>query len=394
MAKVLQIGGSPEEQSRIAEVLSASGHEVHRAAGPPDGLAAALRLRPDVILIDLDARSYEAATRLRSFESLEGIGIITLSGNEDRELALSLGADGWLTRPVDPAALRRRIRSVLRGRRERVPAEVRRRHLEAYSRSLVTRLEHQVEELTVANERLRRADDLKNRIFDSVSRELATPLTPLLGYLELLESGRLGPLVPRQRRAVVGVQHAVRRLAFTVDRLIDLATLQDASTPVERAPMDVVEVAREARAALDGKARSRTTQLDAVLPRDPVVLHGDPDRLRQVFIHLLDNAIRFTPKGGAVLLAVRARGDRVQVSFYDSGEPIDPEARDRVFEPFARPGRRSASDAPPPDLELALSRRIAEAHGGHLTVESPPQEAPETDRHYTGARFVLDLPVG
>ncbi len=375
MARILHIGGGAGQQALVRRLLEDDGHGVVSTDDPRDGVAIALREKPQLILLDMETTGvdgYEVAARLRGRAELEGIPIVTLSEPEDRDLALSIGCDGCLDKPLDPTRFPKRIRAFLRGKRERIRGAVQRRTLQAYSRSLVEKLEHKVVELTIANQRLRQADELKNRVFENVSSELATPLTPLLGYLSLLDSGRLGPLNRRQRRAVTAVHQQVRRLTRTVDHLIDLASLQDAGMPVQRIEVDACQVARDARLAVGAAARSRRIQLDLHLPPEALPVRVDEARLRQAVVRLLDNALRFTPRGGYVLVEVVGEDRHVTVSVYDSGEVVPGELQGQAFEPFATPGRQSADGIPRPDLGLALARRVAEAHGGTTTIESPP----------------------
>lgn len=395
MATILHIGGGPGQDALVRRLLEDDGHGVVTAPDLRAGLKIALAEHPDLILLDVDtpgADGYETATRLRGVEALEGVPIVTLSARGDRELALALGCEGCIEKPLEPSRFARRVRAFLKGKRERVRAAAQRRSLQAYSRSLVEKLEHKVVELSVANRRLRHADELKNRVFENVSHELATPLTPILGYLTLLESGRLGPLAPRQRKALAGVSRTVRRLSRTVDQLLDLAALQDAEMPVALGEVDAVQLARDARQTVEAEARSRRIHLEVHLPPDVVRLRADEARLRQAVVRLLDHAIRYSPRGGYVLLEVARDEGRVRFSVYDSGQAVPAKAQDQVFEPFAAPGR--ATDTPPrPDLGLALARRIAEAHGGGTSVESPPRAHPDSEHDYPGAKLTLTIPA-
>lgn len=394
--RILHIGGDAAQHAFVRRLLHEEGLDVESTGDPREGVRRAIARPPDLVLLDIvghGMEGYETATRLRSIEAFEAVPIITLSDASERDIAISLGCDGVLEKPLDPTRFGKRVRQFLKGKRERVRGTVRRQYLEAYSRSLVAKLEAKVAELTETNERLHQADDVKNRILANLSHELATPLTPLIGYLALLESGRLGPLAPRQRRAVVSCAHSLRRLSSTVDHLLDLADLDDVVAPRHKTSFDLKELAREARRALEAKARSRRIRLDLHLTSRPTIGEGDPARIRQALIHLLDHGIRFSPRGGYVLIEVGTRPDRLLVAVYDSGEVIPANEQPAVFEPFGGPGRRSPDLPPAPILALALARKIAEAQGGSLEVESPPRTHPDTEHDYPGAKFVLELPA-
>ncbi len=393
MQRILHIGATAGERVLVRRMLEDHAYQVEDVEDVEGALAIARLRRPDLLLLEgraAESDGLELATRIKASPELSPIPLILVVDPGERELALSLGADGVLERPLDPRPFARRIRSFLKGKRDRVSPATQSRHLQAYSQSLVDRLRHSVQELELANARLRRVDDLKNELIENVSRELATPLTPLIGLVDLLDSGRLGPLTPRQRRAVRTLSHALHRLGETVDHLLDLASFEDEG-PLAPRPTDVVALAREALAAVREKARSRRIRIETHLPRQLEVTL-DRERVLLALVHLLDSAIRAAPRGGHVLLEVDAsRAEELRISVYDSGAAIDAEARPYVFEPFfvARP---LAGGGLSPGSALALVQRVACAHGGRVEVESPPRSHPSVDHDYPGAKFSLVLP--
>jgi signal transduction histidine kinase len=389
------MGGTPAERDLVRQLLEPEGHDVVEAPAGPEGVDLARRIHPELILLDLMSlpADYETATRLRSFPETQHVPLVTMGPAEDREQALSLGCDGYIATPLKAQRFLREVQAFLRGKRQRVRSTVQRHHLEAYSKRLVEKLEAKVGELTRTNERLRQIDGLKNQVLENVSHELATPLTPLIGYLDLLESGRLGPVAPRQRRALTSIAHGIRRLGRTVDSLLDLASLQDAESAAPSFEgLDPSVVAEEALEALRGKARTRKVALDLRCPA-PATVRADRGRLRQALIHLLDNAITYSPRGGHVLLEVVSSNGKTRFSVYDQGEVIPAELEGQVFDLFSPPGRRSSAGASGPTLGVAVARRIAEAHAGSASVESPPRNQPDTLHPYPGARFSIELPA-
>jgi signal transduction histidine kinase/DNA-binding response OmpR family regulator len=215
-----------------------------------------------------------------------------------------------------------------------------------------------------------------------MSHELRTPLTSVAGALDIVLSGYAGPLSDRQLRYIDMARQAASRMNQLVDQLLDLARAQAGTITVAAAPVELDRLARE---VIDRyRAAAATKQLTIVLgaSADEISILGDPERLSQVLGNLLANAIRFAPTGGVIDVQVFGpplSEDAVGVSVHNAGEPIAPEERERVFEPFSASSRRVGGTA----LGLSISRTIIEAHGGRIWVESGP----------TGTKFVFTLPA-
>src|SRR5207237_1335101 len=180
----------------------------------------------------------ETATRLRSYRGLDGCPIVVLTSHGDRGLSLSIGCDGYIEKPIDVEKFPGQLREFLKGKREKVKTAEERRYLREYSQSLVERLEATVRELTAANSRLRAAARSKTEFMQNLSHELATPLTPITGYLKILKSEKTGPLSESQRRILDSMQTASERLSRTIDNLVDFATLESGSHVLVRVSAD------------------------------------------------------------------------------------------------------------------------------------------------------------
>jgi signal transduction histidine kinase/DNA-binding response OmpR family regulator len=215
-----------------------------------------------------------------------------------------------------------------------------------------------------------------------MSHELRTPLTSIAGALDIVLSGYAGPLSDRQLRYVDMARNAATRMNQLVDQLLDLARAQAGTIAVAAAPVQLDRLARE---VIDRyRSAAATKQLTIVLgaSAEDISIVGDPERLAQVLGNLLTNAIRFAPTGGIIDVQVFGpplSEDAVGVSVHNSGEPIAPEDRERIFEPFSASSRRVGGTA----LGLSISRTIIEAHGGRIWVESDA----------SGTKFVFTLPV-
>jgi signal transduction histidine kinase len=232
---------------------------------------------------------------------------------------------------------------------------------------------------------IRAAFATERRFVADASHEIRTPAAIIRASAEVLE--REGLVTDEGRPLVADIVAESDRLGGLVDDLLALAASERGSLAIVRRPIDLAEIARDTVRRAGPLAAERG--IDLVGPAEdgtvlPVV--GDRDRLVQLLLVLVDNASRHSPEGGLVTVTAGPAGARVAaVSVDDQGPGVPADAREAIFEPFARlPGSRSRADAGS-GLGLAIARRLAELHGGTLAATEAPGG---------GARFVLSLPVG
>jgi len=234
--------------------------------------------------------------------------------------------------------------------------------------------------LAEQNERLREADRLKDEFVALISHDLRTPLTSITGYVELaLEED----LTEEVRGFLHVVDRNAERLLALVNDLLFVARLQAGELRLEPEDLDLAGVVEETVAAQRPRAAAKgielSCEIDSVLP-----VHGDRGRLHQLFDNLVSNALKFTPEGGSVHVSVALRNGSVHVEVSDTGIGIDPEDQRRLFERFFRTPQVVEQQVPGTGLGLYISRVIAEAHEGSLSVRSTPGR---------GSTFSLDLPL-
>lgn len=237
-----------------------------------------------------------------------------------------------------------------------------------------------------ATERERR----RSGFMKELAHELATPLTPLAGYLKLLQSDRLGALSPSQRKAIDAMDGAVRRLTRIVDNLADFASLAPGSAALAVGPIDPDAVAEEVVGDVHAAARDARLHV-AVRPSGGGPVLADGRKLRQALANVVQNAVKYSPHGGEVLVEVSRAEGCVRFAVYDQGPGLSPAEVASIFEPFQHPYRPEQRQRPGAGLGLPVARRIAEAHGGTVTVESPPRAQPASARQFTGTKFVIEI---
>jgi signal transduction histidine kinase len=214
---------------------------------------------------------------------------------------------------------------------------------------------------------------------DTVAHDLRTPMTRLRGTAEMaLQSGRT---VEEYRDALADCVEEADRVQSLLDALMDLAEAETGAMRLQRDDIAVPEVVQDAIDLYTEVAEEKGLDLTLDAAPDVPTITGDRVRIRQVIANLLDNAVKYTPRGGRITVTVRAATTGAEINVTDTGPGIAPEDRERVWERLYR-GDASRSQRGL-GIGLSLVRAIVEAHGGHARVEPAPGQ---------GARFVVSLP--
>jgi GAF domain-containing protein/FixJ family two-component response regulator len=246
---------------------------------------------------------------------------------------------------------------------------------------LYRRLQEQRDELSQAYEEVMEMERLRSELVQNVGHELRTPFSLVQGYTELLLTGDLGPLLQEQREAL----RIVRDRLGTLRHLIrNLTTLDRVSrSRPEFQTTSVVDVTECALEQLLPSAEKAGIRLQAELSDSVPPVLGNRDLLVLAFTHLLDNAIKFSPRGSTVTVRAWCNGTQTYVSFNDEGIGIAPQHLDRIFERFYQADGGLNRRFGGMGIGLALVWEIIEAHGGCVEVESAPSE---------GSTFTITLP--
>ncbi len=247
------------------------------------------------------------------------------------------------------------------------------------------RLADQERRLTEKNAALSKAARLKDEFLSSMSHELRTPLNAVIGMSESLIEGTYGDLDEEQCRALGLIESSGRHLLELINDILDLSRIEADRLELDFGDVDVTAVCRTAVAMVAPAAQKKDLTLRTMLDGAVSRAWADERRLTQILVNLLSNAVKFTPDGGAVTLSVtgHARRGVLELAVADTGVGITAEDLPRLFQRFSQLDSSLARKHNGTGLGLVLTKRMAQLHGGDVTVESTPGR---------GSTFTVTLP--
>lgn len=374
---MLHIEDDPANRLLVRKILVGAGFDVIEASDGLQGVRLARSELPDLVLVDLNIPGldgYEVTLRLRGDPQLQHIPIVAITAQGDRSTSLAVGCDGFVHKPIHVRTFAQTIERFLRGDKEHLANRQGDAHLRAQSQRIVARLEAKVAELSEANDRLREAERGRTSFYRNISHELATPLTPIVGYVKLLRDEELGPVSPGQQKALLAMDSCVQRLRLLIDNLLEVTGLEAGTMSFCHGDYDVGELAQQAVDRIEQQAKQREVRVVLECEQTDLAVWGDGPRLVRGLVQLLDNAVKFTPVQGVVGLRVARRGAQFEFCVADNGPGIAPEHVARVLEPFVQVDSSPTRKHQGVGIGLAIARRVAVGLGGDLRVESPCSE--------------------
>ncbi len=409
-------------------ILEMEGYQVATAQKGAVAIDLLRRQTFDLVLTDLrlddaDGLSILAETRRTSPDTV-AIMLTGYASLDSAVQALRQGAYDYLVKPCDVEELkvtvargveRRQLTQQLHARMrdlEQANATIRQMNDELQARvdEATAELRRRVDDLAHANEQisllhtqaqehveqLRQLDRLKSQFLSMASHELKTPLTAISGFLQLalrrarrrLQRGRPDEAEWQQEQQaqveqLEMVNNQTFRLARLVDELLDVSRIESGKMELRFAEVDVHALAAEVAQRMQLTTAAHTITVHPA-GADSATVAGDRDYLEQVFNNLIGNAIKYSPEGGAIDVAIRREGDHVVASVSDQGMGIPPAELDQIFSLFYRSQGPSAQKASGLGLGLYISREIVHRHGGRIWAESTPG---------AGSTFFVSLPV-
>jgi len=264
-------------------------------------------------------------------------------------------------------------------------------------------LEDKNDKLQTAFDRLKELDRLKSNFLATVSHELRTPLTSIIGYSEMLVEGLAGEMTGEQREFVQTIRDKGEQLLQLIKGLLDLSKLESGTMSLRKTQTEALSILRDVAQTMTPTARKKDVELVVDVEKGLPLIWADTERLRQVFLNLTENAIKFTPAQGKVTLSARmtaieaarpedaggvvilsARRTAIEFRVADTGIGIPELERGRVFDAFYQVDSSSTREAGGTGLGLSIVRRLVDGHDGTVRI---------TDNTPKGTVFVVTIPV-
>jgi signal transduction histidine kinase len=240
-------------------------------------------------------------------------------------------------------------------------------------------------QLQLANEQLQEVDRLKSDFVSNVSHELRTPLTAIKGAVDLVLREVAGPLTEKQTHYLARVRSNTQHLTGLINDLLDLSKIESGKIEVKSSRVSLGGLVHEVVASLRPVAAEKVIGLKATISEPSTLVWADRDKVNQVLMNLIGNAIKFTPAQGRITVSASRSGkESVQVSVSDTGPGIAPNEKDKIFDKFYQIAQVGDVKPKGTGLGLAICKALVELHGGKIWVEPEPNG---------GSTFYFTLPV-
>jgi signal transduction histidine kinase len=380
--RVLLVEDSEDDAKLLELALRHGGYRVQceRVEGP-EAMCGALRREPwDIVISDYVMPRFSGLDALKLMQS-EGLDIpfILVSGHIGEELAVAAmkaGASDYVMKD----RLARLTPAVARELRESASRRARRASEEALRES-ERRLKQALEAEQRAREEAEAAGRAKDRFLAMLSHELRTPLTPVLMLAQTLMATMKMPA--KVRSALEVIQRNVELEAKLIDDLLDLSRITHGKMELQIETVDVHQLIEAAVEICQPDIEARGLRLSCKLKAARHFTKGDAARLQQVFWNLIKNAVKFTPRGGTIIVQSANRNNNLLVRVKDSGIGIEKGMLDKIFIAFEQCGSKVTHEFGGLGLGLAISKATISAHGGQLTADSAGKDQ--------GAEFTVEL---
>lgn len=363
---VLLIEDNPGDADliRLRLVESGAAVDVSCVSRLSEGLASLSQQRPSVVLLDLNLPDSQGAETFRKvLEKAPDVPVVILSGQNDEALAIKALHQGAQDYLVKGSMNRGELDRALRHAVER----------QALLRSLEISRKQQLE--------------FKNQFLSHVSHELRTPLTCIHQYVTILLDGLAGDISAEQREHLQVVLRSVNQLGAMVRDLLEASRAESGKIRIQRSCVSITDLMHLAMDMMQGVAHEKQVGLEVGADESIPFVHGDPDRILEILINLVDNGIKFTPADGSVRVQATRTPmdpDMVCVSVVDTGRGVAPEARALIFERLYQDPNAVDNHRKGLGLGLFIAKQLVELHGGRIWVVSEPGD---------GSTFSFTLPL-
>jgi two-component system sensor histidine kinase/response regulator len=354
-----------EEKCRrfLVDLLSAEGYTVQAAVDGMEALQRVAEFKPEVILLDVmmpKLDGIETCRRLKTDPVTDSIPVLlttALHERANRLRGIQAGANDFLTKPIDPEEIRLRVKNAV------------------YAKQLYDHIRD-------AYAQLQALQELQDNLTQFIVHDLRSPLAVIIGNLELLKLGFLGPLKEKQLANVDDAFYIAQQLIEMISSLLDVTRLEKDRMPLRLEPCELPHLVRESLANLGSLLGSARVSVDMPPGLPPVVCDGAV--IQRVLVNLLGNASKYVSTGGEIRITIAPNEGDWIIRVMDTGPGIPTQYQDRIFEKFGQVDAQSGARKYSTGLGLTFCKLAVEAHGGRVGVDS---------REGQGSTFWFTLPA-
>jgi signal transduction histidine kinase len=326
---------------------------------------------------------FEVCRMVKSVAETRSIPIImvtALSDMESRVKGIAVGADDFLSRPVDKAELLSRVKSMLRIKQ--LHDELTRESMAAHESS--QKLEFQQRVLKSMSTQLMQASHMKYEFIVNMSHALRTPLNVIIGFSEMLQDELVGALNDKQAKYIRNIRDSGGELQRLITNIVDVFKIDAGKVPLETTEFSIREAVASAMAPYQKTAKEKHIRVAINVAGDVSRICADPQKVAAILDHLLSNAFKFTPNNGSVEVNAERSDDSIRVCVANSGVELSAEDCQKVFTEFHKVSRPAAPSSPGSGLGLTITKKLVLMHGGEIWAEGAQGE---------GTRFTFTLPL-
>lgn len=376
-AKILVVEDEPGSRLTLCGILEDAGYEI---TGVDKGTKALEVIKDgnfNVIITDIRLPDVGGMSILELAKEINpDVAVIMMTGYASIESAVNAvneGAYAYFVKPINMDEMKTAIVNSLR-----------QQMLSRENKRLVDDLQRSNKLLFEANRQLRTATEAKSVFLAHMSHELRTPLNAIIGFSDLLIEGIAGKINDQQKQCLEDILSSGKHLLSLINDILDLSKVEAGKMDIKPESLVMADVVDDAVTTVKPLIYNSRHELAISIAEDLPPVYGDRNRLKQILLNVLSNAIKFTPDGGKLSLETSREGNFCKVCMVDNGCGIRKEDQTSIFEPFIQLDTRSGEKKQGTGLGLALTKQLVELLGGKIWVES---------EYGKGSRFSFIIPL-
>jgi signal transduction histidine kinase len=378
-AKILVTDDDLATLETLSANLEEMGYQVATASNGREALELIRKRGFNIVIADIKLPDISGLEILETAKELNPeTAVIMITGHASLETAVDAineGAYAYILKPVAMSELETTLNNALREQR-----------LLSENRELVESLQQSNKSLEEANRALEQVSQAKSDFTARMSHELRTPLNSIIGFSEVLLSQKMSPADQATHQEFLGYIHiSAEHLLHLIDSILDLSKIEAGKLTLEPREFDLRVLLEDVKITVLPMLTTKKQALRVEIGEGVNSLFADEPKMRQIFLNLLSNAHKFTPRGGKIKVACRIEDPHLlQCSVTDSGIGISPQDQAKIFEEFGQLKKDIADNAKGVGLGLSIAKRLVELHGGNIGVVSEPG---------AGSTFTFTIPL-